>query len=94
MKSLAHDDEYLDLARLRRVASQSVRTLRGHIHDLVDPLPAYRVGGKIFVKRSEFDAWMSRRRYSPTTVDSIVDDVVRDLGEARPRLRAVGGGSR
>jgi len=90
----AGDDDYLDLARLAHVGSQSVRTLRNHIHDPVDPLPAYRVGGKILVKRSDFDAWMARRRYVARTVDTIVDDVLHELkGQARPRLRAVEGGS-
>jgi hypothetical protein len=75
----ADGDDYLDLRRLSRVSSHSVRTLRDRIHDAVDPLPAYRVGGKLVVKRSEFDAWMSRRRYAAAKVDAIVDDVLREL---------------
>jgi excisionase family DNA binding protein len=40
----------------------SRRTLQDLINDPQDPLPSYRVGGKILVRRSEFDRWMSRRR--------------------------------
>jgi hypothetical protein len=44
------------------------------------PLPAYQVGGKLLVRRSEFDTWMAafRRRAQPD-VDGIVSDVMRDL---------------
>jgi Helix-turn-helix domain len=74
------EDAYLDLAALSRVAGLSVRTLRDRIHDAVDPIPAYRPGaGKLLVRRSEFDRWMARRRYRATTVDGIVEDVLREL---------------
>ncbi len=32
------------------------------MNDLIDPLPTYRVGAKLLVRRSEADAWMARRR--------------------------------
>jgi excisionase family DNA binding protein len=75
----ADEDAYLDLVTLAHVGGLSVRTLRDRIHDPVDPLPAYRVGGKLLVRRSEFDTWMSRRRYTATTVDGVVEDVLREL---------------
>ena len=41
----------------------SVKTLRNYIDKLPDEaLPAYRVGGKILVRRSEFDQWISAYR--------------------------------
>ena len=77
--SHADVDAYLPLKNLSRVGGASVRTLRDWIHAPTDPLPAYRVRGKILVRLSEFHAWMARRRYSATTVDGIVEDVLREL---------------
>jgi excisionase family DNA binding protein len=56
-------DPYLPLRALAAYSGLSVRTLRSLIDRLPDEaLPAYRVGAKILVRRSEFDAFMARRR--------------------------------
>lgn len=52
--------EWLDLRRLRSYAPISERTLRSWIHSPVDPLPAVRVKGKIFIRKSVFDEWFER----------------------------------
>ena len=63
---------------LRQLAAYSC--LSEHLTDSFRPLPHCRVGGKILVRRSEFDAWMVRyRRAGAVSVDAIVDDVLRDL---------------
>jgi hypothetical protein len=71
-------DPYLSLRALAGYCGLSIRTLRQYL-DLppADALPCYRVGGKILVKRSEFDAWMSRfqARGRPSLVQAI-----RELG--------------
>jgi hypothetical protein len=36
-----------------------LRELYEYLTDPTHPLPHYRVGGKIVVRRSEFDAWMA-----------------------------------
>ena len=77
-------DPFLSLRALAAYSGLSVRTLRTYL-DLAprEALPCYRVGGKILVRRSEFDAWVAgfRRRGRPA-VDQIVSDVLRDLGGA------------
>ena len=55
-------DPYLSLKGLVGYASLSRRTLQDFINDPTDPLPSFRIGTKILVKRSEFDRWMGRRR--------------------------------
>ena len=54
-------DPYMSLKALAEYSGLSRRTLQQHIND--DPsraLPCYRVrGGKILVRRSEFDSWMA-----------------------------------
>ncbi len=72
--------EYLSLKGLAGYPGLSVRTLRGYLTHTAHPLPHYRVGGKLLVKRSEFDDWMRGfRTTAPPRLDSIVADVLRSL---------------
>jgi hypothetical protein len=72
------------LAALTQYAAVSERTLREWIHRAVDPLPAVRIGTKLFVKRSVFDSWMEAHRVIPAVdIDGIVEDVASSLMETR-----------
>lgn len=54
-------DPFLPLRSLAAYAGLSVRTLRQYLELPPDQaLPCYRVGGKILVRRSEFDAWVAQ----------------------------------
>jgi len=73
-------DPFLSLEALARYSGLSVRKLRDYLTDPAHPLPCYRPGGKILVRRSEFDAWVaSYRQVGQPDVDRIVSDVLRDL---------------
>ena len=73
-------DPFLSLRALASYACVSVRKLREHLDDPTHPLPHYRIGGKIVVRRSEFDAWMAAyRQVGQADVGGIVDSVMRDL---------------
>jgi hypothetical protein len=73
-------DPYLTLRALAAYSGLSVRFLRGWLMDPGHPIPHYKVGGKIVVRRSEFDGWLARyRRLGRADVDQIVDDVLLDL---------------
>lgn len=76
------DNPYMPLATLSRYSGLSVRTLRAALRDPLHPLPHYRphAGGKVLVRRSEFDAWMSQFRADSTDVDAIVREVLGDVG--------------
>ena len=55
----------------------SVRTLRGYLSHPARPLPHYRVGGRVIVKRSEFDEWIRAFRVEEAPrVDAIVAEVL------------------
>lgn len=70
--------EWLGLRDLTAYAAVSERTLRSWIKLPSDPLPAVRAGGKILIRRTEFDAWLGRRRIDPLpSLD--VDAIVREL---------------
>jgi excisionase family DNA binding protein len=74
------DDLFLDLKTLAQYSGLSVRTLRGYLSHPARALPHYRVGGKLLVRRSEFDNWMRRFRVDePSRVGAIVADVLRSL---------------
>jgi excisionase family DNA binding protein len=55
-------DPFFSLKGLAGYSSLSRRTLQDLVNDTTDPLPSYRIGAKILVRRSEFDRWMARRR--------------------------------
>jgi hypothetical protein len=87
-------DPWLSLPALSRYAGLSVRSLRAYLADPHAPLPCYRmkephviptktgrprtVSGKILVRRSDFDAWMQRFKYTPD-LDRLVDEVVAEI---------------
>ena len=76
-------DPFLSLRTLASYSCMSVRNLRQYLHDSVHPLPHYRLGGKIVVRRSEFDAWMAAyRRVGQADVEGIVNSVISDLHRA------------
>ena len=58
----------------------SVRTLRSYLVDPVRPLPHYRIGGKLLVRRSEYDEWAAGYRVTNSPgLGQIVDDVMDGL---------------
>ena len=73
-------DPYLSLKALSGYSGLSVRKLRDHIADPTHPLHCYQVGGKLLVRRSEFDAWIAAyRRHGRRDVDTIVGEVLREI---------------
>ena len=71
---------YLSLRALSAYSGLSVRTLRSYLSDPRSPLPHYRVGGKVLVRRSDYDAWVSVFRVAdPVRLGRVVDDVMEGL---------------
>jgi hypothetical protein len=71
-------DPFLALKALADYSGLGVRKLRDYLDDTAHPLPCYRVGGKILVRRSEFDGWIARhRQVGRADVDQIVAEVLR-----------------
>jgi excisionase family DNA binding protein len=75
--------EWLDLKALTQYVSVSRRTLTEWLLREENPLPAFRVGGKMYVRRADFDRWMeSHPVEGPVNLGKIVDDVMADLQES------------
>jgi hypothetical protein len=77
-------DPYLSLRGLAAYSSCSIRWLRAQLGDPRHPLPCYRLpGGKILVRRSTWDAWLTRyRQVGRAEVTAVVSDVLARV--ARP----------
>jgi hypothetical protein len=73
-------DPFLPLKALASYAGLSVRKLPDVLEDPTHPLPCYRVGGKILVRRSDFDLWIGQyRQIGQQNVDRVVAEVLQDL---------------
>jgi hypothetical protein len=49
-------------------------------------MPCYRIGGKIVVRRSEFDAWVAQfKTVGNPNVEHVVAEVLADLGGLQRR---------
>jgi len=73
-------DPFLSLQALATYSSLSRRKLRDYLTDPIHPLPCYRIGGKILVRRSEYDVWAARfRQVGNPDVDRIISNVLKDL---------------
>jgi hypothetical protein len=64
------DDAYLSLRGLSGYSGCSIRWLRDRLIDPRHPLPHFRLpGGKILVRRSQFDGWLDKfRRVTRTSL--------------------------
>jgi hypothetical protein len=76
----AEADNYLPLKALATYSGLSVRTLRGYLTHPSRPLAYHHVVGKILVRRSDFDKWISAFRVADQSqVDAMVIDTLRGL---------------
>jgi hypothetical protein len=73
------NDAYLSLKALADYSGLSIRRLRDYLIDRSTPLPSYRIGGKILVRRSDFDTWAAQFRRDDGAVQTLADNIMRDL---------------
>jgi hypothetical protein len=73
-------DPFLPLRALASYSGLSIRKLRDCLQGASHPLPSYKVGGKVLVRRSEFDTWIAAyRQRSDGGIDALVADVLRTV---------------
>ena len=76
--SLPVDTEYLPLKVLAVYAGICERLLRSYVTHPVSPLPVYRIGGRVLVRKSDYDAWaLQFRQVADSRVDALVQDALR-----------------
>ena len=75
---IALQDQYFDLKGLSAYASMGVSTLRDSIK--ARGLPCFKLGGKVLVRRSEFDTWVEKFRVNKArNLSQLADDIMADL---------------
>jgi excisionase family DNA binding protein len=70
-------DQFFDLKTLSQYSCLSVRTLRNYL----GKLPHYRVGGKLLIRKSEFDRFMDKYRVVDN-LDEVVEDILSEMKES------------
>ena len=63
---------FLSLQQLTSFSGLSRSTLKRHLNAARDALPCYRVGGRVLVRQSDFEAWMTSRRQRESAVGALV----------------------
>jgi predicted DNA-binding transcriptional regulator AlpA len=77
-------DPFLPLEALASYSGLSRRKLWDYLTDPAHPLPCYRIGGKIVVRRSEYDAWAAHyRQIGDVDLDKVVAAALKDLRGAK-----------
>jgi excisionase family DNA binding protein len=80
MLNLTGVDPYMSLHDLSAYSGMSKRRLRQALADPVHPLPHYRPGGgKVLVRRSEFDQWLARFRRDRSDVDRLLSEITKEV---------------
>ena len=70
-------DQFFDLKTLSQYSCLSVRTLRNYL----GKLPHYRVGGKLLIRKSEFDRFMDKYRVVDN-LNEVVEDILSEMKES------------
>ncbi len=79
LRTVVSTDAYLSLKALSTYAGLSVRRLRDCLHDRQCPLPCYRIGGKILIRKSDFDTWALHFRQDTDSITAVVDEIMQGL---------------
>jgi hypothetical protein len=73
-------DLYMSLRDLSAYSGMSKRKLREALRDPVHPLPHFCPGGgKVLVRRSDFDQWIARFRQEGLDVDVLVSEIAKGV---------------
>lgn len=82
--SLTDHDGYLSLVELSGYSSLCVRSLRSHLRSRTRPLPHFRVGSKILIRKTDFDNWMKQFHVAVSaSIDDVVDELCQHLTNTR-----------
>ena len=89
-------DPYFTIRALASYSSHSARTLRGFLRDGPHQLPHFRLGqpgrggrrgGKIVIRKSEFDTWMvawrAQQASPPRNLSAIIERAVAQVGKRK-----------
>jgi len=70
---------YVNIKHLSTTIGLSVRTIRKWVVDPVNPIPCFRVGGKLLFEESEVMQWLEQFRVNIVDVEEIADQIITDF---------------
>lgn len=62
---MSDEDRYLSLGELVTYSGLSLRTLYRYLDRAAHPIPAFRIGGRVLVRRRDFDRWVEEEHGAP-----------------------------
>jgi len=84
-KTPAEPAEYLSLAELASYSGISGRKLRALKEDPLHPLACFKIGGKFYFRRSDFDAWAAKyRRVGNPNVNRLMAELFPSKSKRNP----------
>lgn len=69
-----NQDRFFDLKGLAEYSCLSIKTLRNHLGKLAH----YKIGGKLLVRKSDFDEYLKQYRVIDN-LDEVVEEIVNDI---------------
>ncbi len=72
-------ERYIDLQELSERLSLSPRSIRTYVTRSDNPLPAYRIGGKLLFRWDEVEKWVERHRVHMPDVNVDVDELINTI---------------
>jgi excisionase family DNA binding protein len=77
-RGISLKDQYFDLRGLSVYSALGVSTLRDYIR--AGRLPAFKVKGKVLIRKSEFDRWIEKHRINrKIDIGRIANEALRSL---------------
>lgn len=69
-------ERYRNIKDLSAAIGLSVRTIRNWVVDPVNPIPCFRVGGKLLFEESEVVKWIEQFRVEVVDVSKLADELI------------------
>jgi excisionase family DNA binding protein len=74
--NLAISRELFSITELSLYCGISERTLWKHLKTRSNPIPHFRIGNLIKIRKSDFDHWLETQRQGRSEADNIVDSLL------------------
>ena len=67
---------YVNIKQLTNTIGLSPRTIRKWIVNPVNPIPCFRVGGKLLFEESEMTTWLEGHRIKTIDIEAMADELL------------------
>ena len=86
-------DQLFDLRGLSAYSALAVPTLRDYLRNGRNPIPYFKIKGKILIRKSEFDEWLETFRVNrKQDIQAVVDEVMASFKKRQSDQQSEGHG--